>query len=73
MTGLDVNAAIAALTEAGFDPAKIAQQARPELTEAPGTVLEQSLDAGTRVSPDSNIALTVAAAVGDPGTDTDAG
>lgn len=73
VTGMDVNAAIAALTQAGFDPAKIAQQARTELTEAPGTVLEQSLGAGTRVSPDSTIALTVAAAVGDPGTDTDAG
>ena len=73
VTGMEVNAAIAALTQAGFDPAKIAQQSRAEVTEAPGTVLEQSLDAGSRVSPDSSIALTVAAAVGDPGTDTDAG
>ncbi|WP_229052710.1 Stk1 family PASTA domain-containing Ser/Thr kinase [Aeromicrobium sp. Leaf350] len=73
VTGMDVATAISTLTTAGFDPAKIAQQTEATLTDPPGTVLEQSLSPGSRVSPDSSIALTVAAAVGDPGTDTDAG
>jgi len=73
VTGMSVTDAVAALTQAGFDPARIAQQQEATLAEAPGTVLEQSLQAGTRVPPDSAIALTVAAAIGDPGTGTDAG
>ncbi|GAA1723453.1 Stk1 family PASTA domain-containing Ser/Thr kinase [Aeromicrobium alkaliterrae] len=73
VTGMDVATAISTLTQAGFDPAKIAQQTEATLTDTPGTVIEQSVTAGSRVAPDTSFVLTVAAAVGDPGTDTDAG
>ncbi len=61
VVGMPIDAAIAALTEAGFNPGQIAQQQDPTATKPAGQVTEQSVDPGSMVSPDSRIALTVSA------------
>ncbi len=58
VVGMDTAGALAALEQAGFDPAAVAQQ--PEASTSPaGQVTAQSVSAGQRVSPDTAITLTV--------------
>ncbi|MFT4298249.1 MAG: Stk1 family PASTA domain-containing Ser/Thr kinase [Aeromicrobium sp.] len=68
--GMDIEAAKSTLTSAGFDVSKIAQQSDPTSSETAGTVIAQSLTAGSKVSSDSSISLTVSAGTGTSTTDS---